>query len=235
MGHPVSKKPPKDTSKGKRLSFPATGKGKDKSTRTGRAAPKRGSKMAKPPREDEDLFKDETEKIREEHAQRVAEADAEDGAADIELRPLNPRQRAFAEHYIKLGNATKAYRAAGYEGSTPEAFENSACRLLGHVGVRKYIGELLDDCASPRIADARERHEFLTDVMRGRVRRKSSFYGEQTIVHADVAEGIKAAELLAKINGELTEKREIKGDVVVRVIRGNSAPSAIGEKVAEDD
>jgi phage terminase small subunit len=231
----VSKKPPKD--KDKRLSFPGAGKPKD--ARTGRAAPKgRKGKMEGKPSPDEDLFAGRdavVDEITAEHQERVEREDAIADPDELASRALNPRQRAFAEHYAKTGNATQSYKAAGYSETSKRSVENCASRLLGHAGVRAYIGELLDELASPRIADAQERQEFLTAVMRGKVKRKSVFYGEAVTTYTAVAESIKAAELLAKINGELTEKREVKGDVAIRIVRGNSAPSAIGEKVGEDD
>jgi len=169
------------------------------------------------------------DEIRAEHERRVARE--EDG----EPRPLNPRQRLFAEHYAKLGNATQAYKLAGYTGGTEEAYQNSACRLLGHVGVRKYIGELLDDAAAPRIADAAERHQFLTAVMRGEIKGRSHFYGEEYETSPAMNDRIKAAELLSKINGDLTEKREVKGDLIIKVVRGDSAPSAIGKREGDGE
>jgi phage terminase small subunit len=192
--------------------------------------------MAGESRADEDLFAGsaEADAIRAEHARRTEEANASATDDELASRALNPRQRAFAEHYAKHGNGSKAYRDAGYESGNAEAVKACASRLLAQANVRAYIGELLDDLASPRIADAQERHEFLTAVMRGQVKRKSTFYGETITTHADVSESIKAAELLAKMNGELTEKREVKGDVVVRVVRSNKAPSAIGEQEGRD-
>ncbi len=221
--------------------------------------PPRTARMGNPPIEAEDLFagtpvaptptkapkkaktrpaatilpRSDLDAIREEHEERVEQEDMERSHRG-EPRPLNPRQRLFAEHYAKLGNCTLAAKAAGYDG-TPHSIEVMGSRLLSHVEVRKYIGELLDACAAPRIADAAERHQFLTSVMRGEVKGKAHFYGEEYSTTPAMAERIKAAELLTKINGELTVKAELKGDLVIRVVRGDSAPSAIGKREGDGE
>lgn len=51
---------------------------------------------------------------------------------------LNLKQQRFIDEYLIDGNATAAYRRAGYKAKGRSA-ENSASRLLGSVGVAKEI------------------------------------------------------------------------------------------------
>jgi phage terminase small subunit len=199
-------------------------------------------RMAQPPGDDEDLFDGEFRGGRLGGApggrlgagEDDEDDDEDDAGVEAAARPiqLNPKQRAFAEHYARLGNATKACEAAGYEG-TKHSLEVMGSRLLKHVEVKRYLDDILDACAKPRIADAAERHQFLTTVMRGDAKGKTLFFGVQVETRPTFSERVKAAELLSKINGELTEKRDVKGDLVIRVVRGDSAPSALAKR--EDD
>jgi len=52
---------------------------------------------------------------------------------------LNPRQREFAKLYVATGNASEAYRQAGY--ATADA-DVSASRLLVHAGIQAEIQRL---------------------------------------------------------------------------------------------
>src|SRR6266849_2343608 len=54
----------------------------------------------------------------------------------------NIRHERFARHYIKTGNATDAYRRAGFQTTKPECLWASSARLLGHARVKSRIGEL---------------------------------------------------------------------------------------------
>lgn len=54
-----------------------------------------------------------------------------------ELR--NPRHERFAQRYLELGNASEAYRRAGY---TKEWADGDGCRLLGNPSVKARIEEL---------------------------------------------------------------------------------------------
>lgn len=228
---PKGKDKPKGKGKTKRPAKPPKGK-----------APSRAARLSTRPIDAEDLFAGtKLQYVRPGARRGRADEDEDDGdeeddqhPAETEAKPLNPKQRAFAEHYAKEPNATKAAKAAGYEG-TQHSIEVTGSRLLKHAEVRKYLDELLDACAAPRIADAVERHEFLTNVMRGKVKGRTTFYGETVTTYPSAQDRIRAAELLSKINGELTEKREVKGDLVVRVVRADTAPSAIGHKEGDGE
>ena len=82
---------------------------------------------------------------------------------------LTPKQKAFADCYIELGNATEAARRAGYKGNT-KTLTVVASENLAKPCISQYIAELVKPKENGRIADAREVLEFFSDVMRGNVK-----------------------------------------------------------------
>jgi len=77
---------------------------------------------------------------------------------------LTPKQQAFADYYIELGNATEAYIKAGYNEKGSRA--NSA-RLIANDSVKAYIDERMEELKSKKVADQQEIMEYLTAIMRG--------------------------------------------------------------------
>lgn len=137
---------------------------------------------------------------------------------------LSLKQKAFADYYIELGNATQAAIRAGY---TSKYANTNANKLLQNTTVKAYIDERLKQIEDERIADASEVLKYLTSVLRGESeseivvvegegdgcsRARNMFKGP------DEKERLKAAELLAKRYGILTENVNIK-DVTPVVIK----------------
>ena len=139
---------------------------------------------------------------------------------------LSLKQRAFADYYIELGNASEAARKAGY---SPNYVNANANKLLQNTAIKAYVDERLKQIEDDRIASAAEVMKFLTSVMRNEVT-------EEVVVVEGKGEGIstakrvkkdipakdrnKAAELLGKRYGMFTEKLNIGGAVPV-VISGD--------------
>ena len=76
---------------------------------------------------------------------------------------LTPKQKAFADEYLKCGNATEAARRAGYSSKT--------ARVIGQENLQKpaisvYIAERQKQIDDARIADVTEVLRFLSSVMR---------------------------------------------------------------------
>ena len=78
--------------------------------------------------------------------------------------PLNNRQKAFADLYIKYGNATRAAREAGYSEKTCARIGSE---YLHKPAIAEYIGKRLAKSEAQRIADADEVMRFFTSVLRG--------------------------------------------------------------------
>lgn len=121
-------------------------------------------------------------------------------------KKLTPKQKAFADYYIELGNATEAYIKAGYNKKGARA--NSA-RLIANDSIKQYIDERLSKIEDARIAKGEEVLQYLTKVMRGEEK-------DQFGLDASLQDRTKAAELLGKRYRLFTEK--IEADINATVI-----------------
>lgn len=110
---------------------------------------------------------------------------------------LNEKQRRFCEYYAETANAAEAARLAGY--STKNA-RKIGQRLLTNVDILKYIRQLQNELADPRIAGVKESKAVLSDIMRDPAQKASS--------------RVKAAEILLKAAGEFIDptKDDIWGE-----------------------
>lgn len=156
---------------------------------------------------------------------------------------LNVNQEAFCLHYAKTGNATEAYKKAGYKAKTENAICANATRLLRNDKVQARLKELADEIASDKIANIKEIQEYLTSVMRRELKEfvvvttseEKSMYvpdddgkmRKQTIkkeipriveIPAKLSDANKAAETLAKMQGGFDNKMQL--EVVVPVFGG---------------
>jgi phage terminase small subunit len=138
---------------------------------------------------------------------------------------VTPKQKRFCDEYLIDTNATQAAIRAGYSEKTAYAIGNEN---LNKPEIRAYIDKRLAEIQSETIADANEVIQYLTSVLRGKET-------EEVVVVVGVGVGcskakrmdkgvgakdrLKAAELLAKRYGLLTDKVGIEGIVPV-VISG---------------
>ena len=101
---------------------------------------------------------------------------------------LTPKQKAFADEYIKCGNATAAARRAGYSEKTAEVI---GCENLKKPNISEYISERLKKIEEERVASADEVMRFYSSVMRGEVT-------DQFGLEAALDVRLKAADSLMK-------------------------------------
>lgn len=80
------------------------------------------------------------------------------------MKKLTPKQKAFADEYIKSGNAYQSAIKAGY---SKQYARSHIDKLSENVGVKSYIDAKMAEIESHKIADAKEVLEFYTSVMRG--------------------------------------------------------------------
>ena len=136
---------------------------------------------------------------------------------------LTIKQKAFADYYIELGNATEAAVKAGYN---PKTARQIGSMNLTKVDIKSYIDEKMKEIESDRIAKAEEVLAFLSASLRGEVL--------EEVVSTENIEGmikpvilkkqlsakdrIKAAELLGKRYALFTEKVDLEGNVGVTII-----------------
>ena len=140
---------------------------------------------------------------------------------------LTVKQKAFADYYIELGNATESYIKAGYKASERKVAEVEGCKLLKNPKIDNYIKKRMEQIESNRIAKAEEVLAFLSASLRGEVLEevvatKSDGKGgiEPVILRKQLSakDRIKAAELLGKRYALFTEKVDLEGNVGVTII-----------------
>ncbi|ELC8464950.1 terminase small subunit [Clostridium perfringens] len=122
----------------------------------------------------------------------------------MDNKKLTPKQKAFADYYIELGNATEAARRAGYKKPNVQGSQN-----LEKLSIKSYIDERINALDETRIAKGEEVLEYLTKVMRGKEK-------DQFGLDASLQDRTKAAELLGKRYRLFTDK--IEADVNQTVI-----------------
>lgn len=101
---------------------------------------------------------------------------------------LTKKQKAFADEYIKTGNASEAARKAGYSEKSARSIgkENLTKRPI-----QEYIAKRTKPTEEKRIADADEVIAFYTAVMRGEIK-------DQFGIEASLSDRIKAGTELMK-------------------------------------
>ena len=148
---------------------------------------------------------------------------------------LTPRQQAFADYYIELGNATEAAKRAGYSKKTAGVIGDENLRKPN---IKAYIDLRLAKMSEERIATAEEVLQTLTRMLRRENKetvvvtckiRTSSYdkQGRKEIVEKEEPKLIeiptrnvdvnKAAELLGKRYGLYTDKVDVSGGVDLRI------------------
>ena len=137
---------------------------------------------------------------------------------------LNERQKAFVDYYVQSANATEAAKKAGF--STKTAYSIGQ-RLLKHVEVQAAIRRRTAELESERTAKTQEILEYLAAVMRGEAEEevvmnigtgKGFTKAEKVKAQVSAKDRLKAAEMLAKVNGMFITKQEIELNGVVPVV-----------------
>ncbi|WP_433322328.1 terminase small subunit [Weissella tructae] len=116
---------------------------------------------------------------------------------------LTPKQRKFADEYIKTGNATHSAISAGYSEKTAAVVGGENLRKPY---IKKYIDSHLNELSKSTIMGAEEAMKFLTSVVRGEVKETvviGGKYGlEETEKEADIKTRISATKELLKRHPE---------------------------------
>lgn len=139
---------------------------------------------------------------------------------------LTVKQKAFADFYIELGNATEAAIKAGYSKKTAYSIGNEN---LNKPEIKNYIKEKMEEISNNRIAKAEEVLQYLTRVIRDEeteqvivTKNTGDFITEVEIVDKklDAKDKIKASELLAKryylFNDREIRLKEMKMDLEIK-------------------
>lgn len=82
-------------------------------------------------------------------------------------RKLTPKQRKFADEYIKSGNAEQSAIDAGYSSAYARG---NAHKLVANVSIKSYIDERMKELESQKIMSAKEAIELLSSIARGEIK-----------------------------------------------------------------
>ena len=136
---------------------------------------------------------------------------------------LNPRQEKFCIEYLKTGNATAAYQAAGFKSKSYQASQANSARLLADEKIQARLRELSAKIETENIADISEIQLGLTKIFRGQATTPlMTKDGEVIQVPVSAKDRLKAAEILCKTHGAFLNKQELTfADTVPVVIRDN--------------
>ena len=108
----------------------------------------------------------------------------------------NPKWEKFCQLYAMDGNATAAYKGAGYKVKTDAAAASCANKLLRIAEIQDRLTELVYNARTVEeksaIADIREIRERVTAILRG-----------QSPMETKASDVIRAGEFLAKIGGSI--------------------------------
>ncbi|HBF0844939.1 TPA: terminase small subunit [Clostridioides difficile] len=135
------------------------------------------------------------------------------------MAKLTEKQKRFCDYYIETGNATEAAIKAGYSEKTAKVI---GAENLTKPYLKSYIDERISQLESNRIADAKEVMEYLTKIVRNEAKEEVvvvSEYGPE-IIEKDVSirDRNKAAELLGKRYRLFTDKVEVEGASIVKIV-----------------
>ena len=115
---------------------------------------------------------------------------------------LTDKQKAFCKQYIKLENATEAYKKA--YNCTPNTANSNGSKLLAREDIKAYIEEL-SRTGGFEEATEQEIREFFTRTMRDK--------------NAPLHLRMKSAEILGK-NFGLTVEQKPQQNTVIKVVEG---------------
>lgn len=137
------------------------------------------------------------------------------------MAKLTLKQKAFADYYIELGNATEAAIRAGYNKKTARQIGSMN---LTKVDIKNYIDERMKQLDEERIAKADEVLQYLTRVIRGEETEEvvvteniGDFMSEARTIEKEISakDRIKAAELLGKRYRLFVDKVESDNNTTV--------------------
>lgn len=83
------------------------------------------------------------------------------------MAELTPKQKAFADEFLKCGNATEAAKRAGY---SEQSARQMGTENLSKPSISSYIQERQKQIDDERIADIAEIQRFYSSVLRGEVK-----------------------------------------------------------------
>ena len=143
------------------------------------------------------------------------------------IRKLTPKQKKFADNYIKSGNATQSAIDADYSKKTARSIGQEN---LTKPDIKSYIDERMQQIEDEKIADATEVLQYFTSVLRGEVEETVVVGGPMGAETVDKPPDIKTRLSAGK---ELLKRYPGNDKLVEQQIRKLSAEADIMEAKAK--
>lgn len=122
---------------------------------------------------------------------------------------LTPKQKAFADEFLKCGNATEAAKRAGY---SEQSARQMGTENLSKPSISSYIQERQKQIDDERIADVAEIQRFYSSVLRGEVKDQ---FGLDASLETRIAAG---RELMKRFEKAETNKNDSRGITIINNI-----------------
>lgn len=122
---------------------------------------------------------------------------------------LTPKQKAFADEFLKCGNATEAAKKAGY---SEQSARQMGTENLSKPSISSYIQERQKQIDDERIADIAEIQRFYSSVLRGEVKDQ---FGLDASLETRIAAG---RELMKRFEKAETNKNDSRGITIINNI-----------------
>lgn len=122
---------------------------------------------------------------------------------------LTPKQKAFADEFLKCGNATEAAKRAGY---SEQSARQMGTENLSKPSISSYIQERQKQIDDERIADIAEIQRFYSSVLRGEVKDQ---FGLDASLETRIAAG---RELMKRFEKAETNKNDSCGITIINNI-----------------
>ena len=138
------------------------------------------------------------------------------------MKALNVKQEKFCIEYAKSGNATDAYKKAGYTGKNGNSIRARASVLLTNENIKARLQEIHDEQMNESIASIQEIKEFWTKVMRNEETEEVIVTNEagpfRMTKDGSLRDRIKAAELLGRTSGIFVDNVNVTGTVPITFV-----------------
>lgn len=140
------------------------------------------------------------------------------------------KQEKFCQLYAATGNATQAYKDAGYAWKSESGVRVAASNFVNkNPNIVRRLQELADEAKTDAICDIREMQSILSKIIREQedeevLMTEGDGEGMSHVVSkrklAAIKDRLKAIELLGKMQGAFIDKVEVNGNIPV-VISGD--------------
>lgn len=107
---------------------------------------------------------------------------------------MTDRQEKFCIEFVRCGNATEAYKRAGYEVKSDNAAAVNASKLLRNTKIQEHIAELREKATDAKILDAKQRRILLSEIAK-----------------AKGQDAVRALDVLNKMDGIYIQKTQLSG------------------------